>query len=165
MNFSLHSLVPIFPLFCNCQLRKLPQFSAPTANSGTQPNSNSSCLRSSLYTLGSATTENTASSIVVCWFTAAETCLWHSCVVTSAERNHRKCRLKHLFYCYVTSQSTWSVPLPRVYGSLPSNGCLSASTVFALSKYTTIFWPWNAKFHLTKQGRKWTNKMERKNTH
>jgi hypothetical protein len=38
----------------------------------------------------------------------------------------------------VTSQSTWRVPLLRVYGPLPSNGCFSASTFLALSKYATI---------------------------
>jgi hypothetical protein len=83
-------------------------------------------------------TENTASSIVVCWFTAAEMSLQHSCVATSAARSHRERHLQHLFYCCVTSQRTWRVPLLRVYWPLPNNGCFSASTVLALSKYTTL---------------------------
>jgi hypothetical protein len=39
----------------------------------------------------------------------------------------------------VTSQLTWRVPLLRVYGPLPSNGCFSASTALAFSKYATIW--------------------------
>jgi hypothetical protein len=85
------------------------------------------------------TTENTASSIVACWFTAAEMCLPHSCVATSAARIHRERRLQRLFYP-VTSQRMWRVPLLRVYGPLPGNDCFSASTVLALSKYATIDW-------------------------
>jgi hypothetical protein len=70
----------------SCQLRRLNQFPAATANSGTQLNSNFSCVRSSLYSLGAAFTENTASSSVACWFTTAEMCLPHSCVATRAAR-------------------------------------------------------------------------------
>jgi hypothetical protein len=33
----------------------------------------------------------------------------------------------------------WRVPLRRVYGPLHSNGCFSASTAIALSKYTILF--------------------------
>jgi hypothetical protein len=71
-------------------------------------------------------------------FTAAEICLPHSCVATSAARIHRERRLQHIFHCYVTSQRTQRIPLLRVYGPLPDNGCFSASTVLALSKYATI---------------------------
>jgi hypothetical protein len=81
---SLHSLIPFLPLFC--QLRRLSQFHAATANSGTRLNSDSSCERSSLYSLGAAPTENTASSIVTCWFTSTEMCLRHLCVATRAAR-------------------------------------------------------------------------------
>jgi hypothetical protein len=66
-------------------------------------------------------------------------CLPDSCVATSAARIHRERRLQYLFYSCVTSQRTWRVPLLRVYGPLPSNGCISASTVLALSKYATLF--------------------------
>jgi hypothetical protein len=74
METSSNSLIP-FLLFLsnyseNCQLRRL--------------NSNYSCLRSSLYSLGMAPTEKTASSIVTSWFTAAEICPLHRCVATSA---------------------------------------------------------------------------------
>jgi hypothetical protein len=65
-------------------------------------------------------------------------CLPCSCVATSAELTHRERHLQHLFYCCVKSQLTWCVPLLPVYGPLTSNGCFSASTVLALSKYATI---------------------------
>jgi hypothetical protein len=39
-------------------------------------------LRSSLYSLEAAPTENTSSSVVACWFTVAEICLPHRCVAT-----------------------------------------------------------------------------------
>jgi hypothetical protein len=48
-------------LFC-----QFSHFSAATANSGTQLNSQSSCVRSLLYSLRGGPIENTASSIVVC---------------------------------------------------------------------------------------------------
>jgi hypothetical protein len=48
---------------------------------------NPSCFRSSLYSLGTAPTENTGSFLVACWFTPAEICLRHCCIVTLAERN------------------------------------------------------------------------------
>jgi hypothetical protein len=73
MKSSLYSLIPFLPLFrqlpipgtpsilwCNCQLRNPIKFFAATANSGTRLSSNSSCVRSSLYSLGTASTENTA---------------------------------------------------------------------------------------------------------
>jgi hypothetical protein len=75
-------------------------------------------------------TENTGSSIVACWLTAAEMRL---------PRTHREHHLQHLFYCCMTSQYTWHIPLLHVYGPLPSNNCFSASIVLALSKYATIF--------------------------
>jgi hypothetical protein len=109
MKSSLHSLIPILPHLpkysAKCQLRRLSiLFSAATAvsshlssrsstldclliwNPGTQLNSNFSCERCSLYSLGAAPTENIASSSVACWFTAAEMCLPHSCVATRAAR-------------------------------------------------------------------------------
>jgi hypothetical protein len=90
MKSSLHNLIPFLPLLlnysANCQFRRLLKFSAVTDNSGTQLNSNSSCLRSSLYSLRAVHTENTASSIVACWFTAAEKCLPHRCPAKSAAR-------------------------------------------------------------------------------
>jgi hypothetical protein len=52
MKSSSHSLIPFLPLFSitfNC---RLSQFSAATVISGTRLNSNSSCVRSSLYSLG-----------------------------------------------------------------------------------------------------------------
>jgi hypothetical protein len=55
-----------------------------------------------------------------------------------SERTHRERRLHHLFYCCATSPLTWHVTLLCVYGPLPSNGCFSTSTVFALSKYVTV---------------------------
>jgi hypothetical protein len=115
-------------------------FLAILAELNSRLKSNSSYPRSSLYSLGAAPTENTASSIVACCFTAAEMCLPHSCVATRAARIHRKRRLQHLSYCCVTSQRTWRVPLLRVYGPLPSNDCFSAAIVLSLSKYATILW-------------------------
>jgi hypothetical protein len=87
---------------------------------------------------GGGPTENTASSIVACWFTAAEMCLPHRCIATSAALTHRQSRLQHLLYCCVTSQRKQRVSLLRVYGPLPSNGCFSASAVLALMKYSTV---------------------------
>jgi hypothetical protein len=96
-------------------------------------------VRSSLYvTAGGGPTENTPFSIFACWFTAADMCLRHRCLATNAARTHRKRRLQLLFYCCMTSQRMWRVPLLRVYGPLPSKGCFSASTVLALSKYATV---------------------------
>jgi hypothetical protein len=49
---------PLLPFLlnysANCQLRILSQFSAATENTGTELNSNSSCVRSSLYNLEAA---------------------------------------------------------------------------------------------------------------
>jgi hypothetical protein len=84
MKSYLHSQILSCHYSASCQLRRLPQFYAAAANSGTQLNSHSSCVRSSLYSLGVAPTENTASSIVACWFTAGEMCLPHRCLATSA---------------------------------------------------------------------------------
>jgi hypothetical protein len=133
MKSSLRSLIPFlaFSIFFDCRLF---QFSAANANSGTRLNSNSSCVRCSLYSLGAAPTANTFSSVVECWFTVAEMCLSHRWVATTAARTTENTALVLLR----VSQRTWRVPLLRVYGPLPSNGCLSASTVFALSKYATI---------------------------
>jgi hypothetical protein len=66
MKTSLHFIALSFLLnhSANCPLRRLSQFSPPTANCRTQLNSNSSCMRSSLYSLGAVPTENTAYSIV-----------------------------------------------------------------------------------------------------
>jgi hypothetical protein len=74
-------------------------------------------------------------------------CLPHSCVATRMARIHRERRLQHVFYCCVTSQRTWRVPLQRNYRPLPSNGCFSASTVVALSKYATIQWFISSDLH------------------
>jgi hypothetical protein len=139
MRTSFHSLIPFLPLFSitfDCWLSKFP---AAAANSGTRFNSYSSCVRSSLYSLGAAPTENTASSIVACWLTAA-VCLPLSCVATTTARTHWEHRLQHLFCCCVTSERTWRVPLLHVYGPSPSNGCFCASTVLALSEYATIYY-------------------------
>jgi hypothetical protein len=83
---SLHSLIPFSPIFLitNCQIRNSTQYSVATASSGTQLSSNSSCLRSSLYSLGAAPIWNTASSIVACWIAAAEMCLPHLRLAASA---------------------------------------------------------------------------------
>jgi hypothetical protein len=99
--------------------------------------SDSSCVRSSLYRLR-ADPQNTASSIIAYWFTAAEIYLPHSCVATSATRTHTERRLQHLFYCCLTSQRTWRIPLLRVYGPLPRNVWFSNSTVLPLSIYATV---------------------------
>jgi hypothetical protein len=95
MKSSLHSLIPFLPLFCqlptpelnsilccNGQLQNSTQFSATTANSGTQL----SAAWDPRYIASGRLphTENTPSSIVACWFTAAEMCLPHGCVTTSA---------------------------------------------------------------------------------
>jgi hypothetical protein len=92
MKSSLYSLNPFLPFIlnysANFQLRRRSQFSAATADPGTELNSTSSCLRSSLYNLGVARTKkiNTASSTVACWFTAAQMCLPHCCVATRLAR-------------------------------------------------------------------------------
>jgi hypothetical protein len=72
--------------------------------------------------------------------------LIHCCrdVFTAHVRNnergavHIERRLQHLFYCCMTSQRTWRVPLLRMYGPLPNNGCFSVWTVFALIKNATM---------------------------
>jgi hypothetical protein len=107
MKSSLHSLIHILPFlpnyYTNCQLRRLSQFysllqlpslltylrrpqPSTTCSLGTQLNSNSSCVRSSLYSIGAVTTENIAPSVIACWFTAVQMCLAHRCVATSAVR-------------------------------------------------------------------------------
>jgi hypothetical protein len=55
-------------------------------------------LRSLLYSHGAAHTENTASSIVACWFTAAEMCLLHCCIA-----KYHSPQKTPLFYCCVHS--------------------------------------------------------------
>jgi hypothetical protein len=57
------------------------------------------CLRSSLYNLRAAPTENTASSTVACWFTAVEMCLPHRCISTSTAWTIET----PLFFCYARS--------------------------------------------------------------
>jgi hypothetical protein len=52
MKSSLHGLVPFLPLFSITFYCHLSQFTAATANSRTRLNSNSSYVRSSLYSLG-----------------------------------------------------------------------------------------------------------------
>jgi hypothetical protein len=74
MKSSLHSLIPFLPFLFNY-----------SACSGDSPNSNSNCLRSSLYILGAVPTENTTFFTAACWFTAEEMCLLHRCIATSAE--------------------------------------------------------------------------------
>jgi hypothetical protein len=62
MKSSFHSLIPFLPSLLNHS----------TAISRESLNSNSSYLRFSLCSLGAAPTENTASSVVACWFIAAD---------------------------------------------------------------------------------------------
>jgi hypothetical protein len=92
---SFHRIIRFLPFLlnysANCQLRRLSQFSAATANSGTQLHSNSSCVRSSLYSLGVAPKGNTASSTVACWFTTANMCLPHHCVATLGVDHRKHC--------------------------------------------------------------------------
>jgi hypothetical protein len=52
MKSSLHSLISFLPLFSIPFDCRHSQFSAETANSGSRLNSNSSCMRSSLCSLG-----------------------------------------------------------------------------------------------------------------
>jgi hypothetical protein len=125
----------LWSLFCTVQflpatsqlsliaISRLPQFFAATPNSGTSqffaatPNSGtrlgyiSTCVRSLLYNLVADSQKTLLSLFVACWFTAADMCLPHSCVATSAARTHRKRRLQNLFHCCVTSQHMWGVPL------------------------------------------------------
>jgi hypothetical protein len=71
VNCQLSTPQILSSLCCNCQLRNSTQFSF--------------YLREILlYSLGAAPTENSASSIVACWFTTAEKCLPHCCVTTVA---------------------------------------------------------------------------------
>jgi hypothetical protein len=49
---SLQSLIPLLPLFSITFECRFSQFSAASANSGIRLSSNSSCLRTSLYSLG-----------------------------------------------------------------------------------------------------------------
>jgi hypothetical protein len=90
MKSSLNSRIPFLSLFSIPFDCRLSQFSAATANSGTRLNS---------YSVSTA----------AYWFTDAEMCLPHR-----ATRIHRERRLQHLFYCCMTSQSTWRAPLLRV---------------------------------------------------
>jgi hypothetical protein len=130
MKSSLHSLIPFLPFLlnfsANCQLRKLDSILILAA---WDPR---------YVALEWPPTENTASSIVACWFTAAEMCLPLNCTAMRAAQSHRERRLQYLLYCCVTSEHTWCVPLLRVYGPLPSNGCFSASTVLAFSECATV---------------------------
>jgi hypothetical protein len=71
MKSSLHSLIHFLPLFSVTSDCRLSQFSAPTANSGTQPSFNSSCVRSLLYSLG-ADPQKIPLPPVACWYTTAE---------------------------------------------------------------------------------------------
>jgi hypothetical protein len=129
-------------LCCKYQLRNLTQFSAGTAIS-SHLTSRSSTLDSviilaaweSRYIASGRPPQKTPFSLY-CWV------LIHYCmdVFTALLRSRalRGTQKTPLFYRYVTSQRTWRVSLLRVYGPLPSNGCFSASTVLALSKYSTI---------------------------
>jgi hypothetical protein len=78
-------------------------------------------------------------------------------LATTATRTHRERRLRHLFYCSVTSQHTWRVPSLRVYGPLPSNACFSASSVLALSKYATLQSTASLPLRITEQLAQWSS--------
>jgi hypothetical protein len=69
---------------CNPRYFSSCHYSANLPTPKTRLSYNSSCIRSLFYSLGAAPTENTASSIVACWFTAAEMCLPHLWLVTTA---------------------------------------------------------------------------------
>jgi hypothetical protein len=108
MISCLHSLMPVLPSLFNHSTASSrdPLNSHTTSNSGIQLssllqlpslllifadlnsrlNSNSSCLRCLLYSLGAAPTENTTFCIVARWFTAAEMCLQHRWVATRLAR-------------------------------------------------------------------------------
>jgi hypothetical protein len=137
MKSSLHSLMSFLPFVvnysANCQFRRLNQilfcnchlFSLNFAELNSRLYLNSSCVRSSYIALG-RTTENTAFSMVACWFAATEICLPHSCVVIQP---------LHINAC------THNVPWHLLYyyvQALPSNDCFSASTVLALDKRHNI---------------------------
>jgi hypothetical protein len=90
MKSSFHRLVPFLPSVSFAELNsrltvhvELDSFFLTTAS---YLSSKSNCVRYSLYSFGAALTENTASSIVACWFTVAEMCLPHSCIATSLAR-------------------------------------------------------------------------------
>jgi hypothetical protein len=101
----MHSLIPLLPSFlshlslslsCNCQIR-LRLISA------------FSCVKPSLYSIGGGLTENSASYIFPCWFTAAQMCLQHNCVATSTVRKHRKRQIwtKCLWRWYISTNITF----------------------------------------------------------
>jgi hypothetical protein len=122
MKPSLHNLIPFFSII------------QPTANSGDSLNSLLQPPTPELDAILSATTtisshlssrsssldsililvewdlpyivseENTASTNVACWFSAAEMCLPHSCIATRTARTLRELPLKHLLYFGVMSQ-------------------------------------------------------------
>jgi hypothetical protein len=136
MKYSLHGLIPLSPLFSITFDCRLSQFSAATANTGTRLNSSSSCVRSSLYSLGADPQKtplpllSRVDSLLQGMFTAQ---------LRSNERGADPQRtplstpllLLRDVTAYMTRSSAACVRA--------SNGCFSASTVLALSKYATIY--------------------------
>jgi hypothetical protein len=136
MKCSLLSLIPFLTQFCKLPTPELDSVFLTIAANYLNPSS--SCLRSSSYSLGAA--EDTAFSIVVCWLTASEVYyLPHSCIATSAAPTTENAA------CSTSFIVAWRHSIGDAFlccvrkGTLPDNGCFSASTILALSKYATAF--------------------------
>jgi hypothetical protein len=129
IHYMTHSL--LFSIIFDCHLKRLPQFST-NCSFGT-PEFDSILILAGWDPryIASERTHRKHLFLYCCL-------LIHCC--KGAARTQRELRLQHLFYCCLTSQRTWRVPLLRMYGPSPGNSCFSASTVLTLSKYATIFY-------------------------
>jgi hypothetical protein len=111
MKSTLHSpipFLPVLPIVSDCHL---PTPSILSLN----------CLRSSLYSLGAAPTENTAYSIVACWFTVAKMCLSYPYVATREARTTENIALLLLGAFVSTSMCLPSRCLAMNYASFQAS--------------------------------------------
>jgi hypothetical protein len=67
--------------------------------------SNSSCMRSSLYSLGEDP-QKTPLPLLLGVDSLLQRCVYRSCIATSAVPTQKECRLQYLFYCCMMSQRT-----------------------------------------------------------
>jgi hypothetical protein len=120
MKSSLHSLIPFLPLFC-----QLPTLETPAV-----------LILAAFEILviqpRSGPTENTAFLLL-----RVDLLLQRYVYRTVTYQRLRRGSTENAACntSCLTSQRTWHVPLLRVYGPLASNGCFSASTIFALSNF------------------------------
>jgi hypothetical protein len=140
MKSSLHSLIPFLPLFSvtfNYRLSIL-FCRLPT----TEPYSVLVLAAWDLHYVALGWIHRKHSILYCCL-------LIHCCRdVFITQLHSNECGVyPHLFYCCVTSQHIWWVPLLHVYGPLPSNSCFSASTVSCFEQicHSTVTWHLKAR--------------------